>query len=177
MTILYTMGHSNHSLAQFLEILEAHEIQHIIDVRTIPRSRFVPWFNQTNMRKVLTQSKVIYRHLPELGGRRHVKKDSINKGWKNASFRGFADYMQTKEFFIGLSILNKFLKRHKKTAILCAEAVPWRCHRSLIADAELIRGVKVYDIFSKTSIKEHVITPFAKVNRNSRPMRIYYPSS
>jgi uncharacterized protein (DUF488 family) len=172
---LYTIGHSNHSLQEFIAILQAHEIARVVDIRTIPKSRHVPWFNSKHLKTALAKEKIAYVHMPELGGLRHASKDSINYGWHNASFRGFADYMQTQEFYEALKKLNELLKDKKKTAIMCAEAVPWRCHRSLIADAEIIRGIKVTDIMSKTSVHQHELTSFAVVDKSKRPIKIYYP--
>lgn len=177
MPTLYTIGHSNRALDEFLGLVYTYDLEQIIDVRSIPKSRLFPWFNKENLEKTLMSSKIKYHHVPQLGGRRATTKSSKNEGWVNASFRGFADYMQTKEFFLGLKILNQFIKDKYKTAILCAEAVPWRCHRSLIADAELARGVKVLDILSKSSVKEHQLTSFAIIDRSVKPIRVYYPGS
>lgn len=175
MPTLFTIGHSTHSLREFLALLRAHEIQCVVDVRSIPKSRFVPWFNTDKLKLTLREEHIAYHHLSSLGGLRSTHKNSINKAWRNASFRGFADYMQTPEFYAGLKKLNGLIKRKKRVAIMCAEAVPWRCHRSLIADAELARGVKVFDIMSPTSLHAHTMTAFAKVNRRKRPILIYYP--
>lgn len=175
MTTLYTIGHSNRSLEAFIEILKAHKITHLVDIRTIPKSRRMPWFNQDELAASLRKVHIHYHHLAALGGLRHAKKDSINIGWHNTSFRGFADYMQTAEFFHGLKELNALLKKPHKVAIMCAEAVPWRCHRSLIGDAEIIRHIRVFDIFSKTNKREHELTDFAKVDRSKRPIQITYP--
>ncbi len=174
MTTLYTIGHSNRTLAAFIELLHHYNITQLIDIRTIPKSRYVPWFNKDALKDKLKSEKIIYKHMPELGGLRSRHKNSINQGWHNPSFRAFADYMQTPEFFSGLKKLNQMIKG-KKTAIMCAEAVPWRCHRSLIGDAEIIRGISVSDIMSKTTLHSHKLTSFAVVNRKKRPMQIYYP--
>ncbi|MHB1948648.1 MAG: DUF488 domain-containing protein [Gammaproteobacteria bacterium] len=174
---LYTIGHSTHTLKEFLEILHAHQITHIVDVRSIPKSRHVPWFNENTFKKSLRKEKIAYTHLAKLGGLRRTSKSSINMGWRNASFRGFADYMQTHEFFAGLKELNNIIKKSRRVAIMCAEAVPWRCHRSLIADAEMIRHYSVWEIMSKTSVRAHKLTDFAVIDRTKRPMRIYYPDS
>ena len=143
-------------------MLQAHGVQQLVDVRTIPKSRRVPQFNQNALAAKLEAAGIRYIHLKELGGLRHAKKDSINLGWRNASFRGYADYMGTEEFRAALGRLLE-LARTKITAIMCAEAVPWRCHRSLIGDALLARGVHVEDIFSATSRRPHEMTPFAHV--------------
>ena len=144
-------------------MLEAHGIQRVVDIRTIPRSRFNPQFNTDTLRESLSAAGIDYVWMKELGGLRHAKKDSINTGWKNASFRGYADYMQTPEFAEGMASLIK-LASEKKTAIMCAEAVPWRCHRSLVADALAARGVEVRSILSATRAQPHAITSFARVS-------------
>lgn len=175
---LYTVGHSNHSLEEFIALLKAHDIKRIIDIRTIPKSRKFPWFNKDHLKQVLQQEKINYLHLEELGGLRHAEKNSINQGWHNASFRGYADYMQTPAFFSALKKLNSLIKGkgNKKSAIMCAEVLPWRCHRSLVADAETIRGINVEHIMSLSATRRHHLTAFAVVNRNKRPMQIYYPT-
>ena len=168
---LYTIGHSTHTLQEFIDILHAHQIMHIVDVRSIPKSRHVPWFNEKELEASLRIENIDYTHLSKLGGLRRKVKNSINKGWRNASFRGFADYMQTPEFFEGLKELNALIRKGPKVAIMCAEAVPWRCHRSLIADAEIVRHYLVWEIMSKTSIRPHTLTPFVVVNRKKRPIQ------
>ena len=173
---LYTIGHSTRTLQEFIEILNTYQITHVVDVRTVPKSRHVPWFNDTEIKKALRKEKKIYIHMPKLGGLRRTNKNSINKGWRNASFRGYADYMQTAEFFTGLKELNHLIKKNNRVVIMCAEAVPWRCHRSLIADAEVVRHISVWEIISKTSVRAHKITEFAVVNRKKRPIQIYYPA-
>lgn len=174
MTTLYTIGHSNHTLREFLELLHAHQITHLVDIRTLPKSRHVPWFNKNTLKTALHKRKIAYTHLEKLGGLRRTTKDSVNLGWRNASFRGYADYMQSREFFEGLKELNYIIKK-ERTAIMCAEAVPWRCHRSLIADAELARNIKVLDIFNIHSVRKHQLTSFAVIDRKSKPIKIYYP--
>ncbi len=168
LTVL-TIGHSTRTIEEFLSILKVHGVQRLVDVRSIPKSRRVPQFNSDALAASLRERGIDYAHLKSLGGRRHAKKDSINTGWRNASFRGYADYMATDEFRTGISRLLD-LAREKLTAIMCAEAVPWRCHRSLIGDALLVRGVHVDDIMSATSARSHAITPFAKVDG----MQIFY---
>jgi uncharacterized protein (DUF488 family) len=168
---VFTIGHSTRSIEEFVDILRADRIERVVDVRSIPKSRHVPQFNREELAKGLRARRISYIHLGTLGGRRHAKKDSVNLGWRNASFRGFADYMQTAEFAEGLERLMK-CAREKRTVIMCAEAVPWRCHRSLIGDALLIRGVAVEDILSATSRRPHTLTAFAKV----QGQRIIYPA-
>jgi len=169
LTVL-TIGHSTRTIEEFLSILQAHGVQLLVDVRTIPKSRRVPQFNSDALAASLREKGIEYTHLATLGGLRHTKKDSINTGWRNASFRGYADYMATQEFHEGLYRLLK-LGKAKRTAIMCAEAVPWRCHRSLIGDALLVRGVHVEDIMSATSSRQHEMTSFAKVDG----LTIVYP--
>jgi uncharacterized protein (DUF488 family) len=167
---IFTIGHSKHPFEEFIEMLKAHDIRLVIDVRTIPKSRHNPHYNSDTLAAALHERVVGYEHMPGLGGLRHAKKDSVNTAWGNASFRGFADYMQTEDFERSLSALIEMAK-NRPTAIMCAEAVPWRCHRSLIGDALLVRGIIVMDIMSKTSAKAHTMTPWAKVNDTT----IQYP--
>jgi uncharacterized protein (DUF488 family) len=160
---IYTIGHSTHPIDEFNKILQAYGIELLVDVRTIPGSRHNPQFNQAELEQYLHEHGVSYAHLKELGGRRHTSKSSINIGWRNLSFRGYADYMQTEEFRAGIERLIK-LAQSQRTVIMCAEAVPWRCHRSLIGDALLVRNVHVEDIMGETSAKPHDLTPWAKVD-------------
>ncbi len=159
---IFTIGHSTHSIEEFIDILKAHGIELVIDVRTIPKSRHNPQYNSDTLASVLRGQDIGYKHLPGLGGLRHTKKDSINTAWENDSFRGFADYMQTEDFELSLNMLIETAGK-QSTAVMCAEAVPWRCHRALIADALLARKVTVMDIMSKTSAKTHTMTPWAHV--------------
>ena len=165
-----TIGHSTRAWKDFLEILRAHRVKRVIDVRSIPRSRHNPQFNRETLRAKLRSARIGYVHLRKLGGLRRARRDSSNMGWRNASFRGFADYMQTPEFDEGLRRLIK-LARQKRSALMCAEAVPWRCHRSLIADALLVRGIRVEHIMSAKALREHSLTSFGRV----RGHRITYP--
>jgi len=167
---VFTIGHSTHPIDEFLAILKAHKIEQVVDVRTIPKSRHNPQFTREALERSLPRHQIAYQHMPGLGGLRHPRKDSINLGWKNASFRGYADYMQTPEFQENLKRLIE-LGKPRRTAIMCAEAVPWRCHRSLIGDALLARRIKVEDIFSESTRKPHTYTPFAKVERR----KVTYP--
>ena len=169
---IFTIGHSTHPIEEFADVLKAHGIEFIIDVRTIPKSRHNPQYNSDTLSAALHGHAIGYEHLPGLGGLRHAKKDSINTAWKNASFRGFADYMQTEDFERGLNMLIETAGK-RLTAIMCAEAVPWRCHRSLIADALLARGITVMDIMGKTPAKAHMMTPWAMVKGTT----ITYPLS
>jgi uncharacterized protein (DUF488 family) len=157
-----TIGHSTHPIEEFVRMLVAHGIRQLVDVRTIPRSKRNPQFNRENLPASLEAAGIGYRHMPGLGGLRHPHKDSMNTGWRNPSFRGYADYMQTPEFGEDLNHLIQ-LASEAPTAIMCAEAVPWRCHRSLIADALLARGVAVLEILSAAKIQPHAMTPFANV--------------
>jgi uncharacterized protein (DUF488 family) len=161
-TTIFTIGHSTHPIETFIGMLHAHEIRLLADVRTIPKSRHNPQFNTDALTASLKAAGVDYRHLTGLGGLRHAKKDSLNQGWENASFRGFADYMRTAEFENSLNELIG-LAGKQRTAIMCAEALPWRCHRSLISDALFARGIPVTHIMSRTSVKSHAMTPWAVV--------------
>ena len=167
---MFTIGHSTRPIADFIRILDHYQIRLLADIRALPGSKYAPQFNRESLEESLHQSGVEYVHLIKLGGRRKVSPDSGNKGWRNNSFRGFADYMQTDEFAAGLQELIK-LSEEKRTAIMCAEAVPWRCHRSLVADALMNNGIEVVNIFSETKSEIHHLTSFAKVNGN----RITYP--
>ncbi len=160
---VWTIGHSTHPIEEFIEILLEYEVNLLVDVRTIPRSRHNPQFNKDELPGSLAAFKIGYEHLENLGGLRHTAKDSVNLGWRNTSFRGYADYMQTPEFAAAVDELIAQAKK-KRIAIMCAEAVPWRCHRSLIGDALLVRGVDVIDIFSDEDAKPHTLTRFAKVD-------------
>jgi uncharacterized protein (DUF488 family) len=159
---IYTIGHSTRTIDQFIAMLKAHSIETLVDVRTVPKSRHNPQFSADALAESLRQAGIHYQHLAALGGLRHARKDSINTGWENASFRGFADYMATPEFRAGLEELEKLATEHT-VAIMCAEAVPWRCHRSLIADALTVRGWQVLHISSKKTARPHELTPFLKV--------------
>ncbi len=167
---VYTIGHSTHPLEEFIELLKLNEIQTLADIRTIPKSRYNPQFTQASLEKSLAKAGINYRYMKNLGGLRTTRTDSINMGWRNTSFRGYADYMQTPEFTEAIGNLVK-LSKTEQVAIMCAEAVPWRCHRSLVGDALLVRRIKVLDIMSKTSNKEHTLTRFAK----TKGMTITYP--
>ena len=159
---IYTVGHSTRTTRELLELLRAQGVEQVVDVRTIPRSRHNPQFNRLALSRSLHAAKLRYRHLKALGGLRHARAGSINRGWRNASFRGFADYMQTDDFAAGLARLLQISKRHP-TAIMCAEAVPWRCHRSLIADALTVAGWRVLHIQSRGTPRSHRRTPFLRV--------------
>lgn len=147
---------------EFVQLLRAHGINRIADVRSIPRSRHVSQFNSDVLKSSLREAGLGYTHFAALGGRRHSRKGSLNTGWRNASFRGYADYMANTQFAEGLEELMR-LARSETTALMCAEAVPWRCHRLLIADALLVKGWSVYDIMSVASATPHKPTPFLKV--------------
>src|ERR1700731_2712059 len=170
MPAVLTIGHSNRTWKDFRDLLRAHRVKRVIDVRSIPRSRHNPQFNRATLSKKLRAARIGYVHLRKLGGLRHARRDSPNMGWRNASFRGFADYMQTSEFEAGLHRLLK-LAGQKRSAIMCAEAVPWRCHRSLIADALTVRGIRVEDIMSMKRSQVHSLISFARVQGH----RITYP--
>jgi uncharacterized protein (DUF488 family) len=169
--LLMTIGHSTRPIEEFIDLLKSNGVQRLVDVRTIPRSRHNPQFNRDSLPKSLEASGIAYTHLKDLGGLRKPKPDSLNTGWRNASFRGFADYMQTPEFEAALKNLLQ-LAETRTCAIMCAEAVPWRCHRSLIADALLARHIPVEHIVSGPRRQSHELTPFAKV----RGTQVTYPA-
>jgi hypothetical protein len=169
--VVMTIGHSTRTLAEFIGLLQAFGATRVVDVRTVPRSRHNPQFNKASLPKVLKKAGLGYVHMPGLGGLRHAKLDSLNMGWRNASFRGYADYMQTPEFKKILDELVQ-LASQEQIVLMCAEAVPWRCHRSLIADALLVRGIRAEDIMSATRRQLHTLTPFAKVHGTT----ITYPA-
>lgn len=168
--IALTIGHSTRRIEEFVRLLQAHSVTRVVDVRTVPRSRHNPQFNRDILPVSLESGGIAYSHMGELGGLRRTTRDSINTGWRNASFRGYADYMQTKEFFEAVQRLIQMMKQDR-IVLMCAEAVPWRCHRSLIADALLVRGIRSEEIVSPTRTQAHVLTPFAKVDGT----RIFYP--
>ena len=168
---IHTVGHSTRSLDELIELLRAFDISTVVDIRTIPRSRHNPQFNEDALRKALRARGHRYVHVAELGGLRRPRKDSPNMGWHNASFRGFADYMLTEGFETGLEKLRA-LAVAARAALMCAEAVPWRCHRSLIADALTARGATIEHITSLARSTPHRLTPFAAVDGP----RVTYPS-
>ncbi len=161
-----TIGHSNRTLEEFIELLRLRHIELLVDLRTVPRSRHNPQFNRETLPGSLAAAGIDYTHMAGLGGLRHPHADSVNSGWRNASFRGYADYMQTPEFEKSLAELVALAKR-RRLAIMCAEAVPWRCHRSLVADALVARGVPVEHVVSSRSVTAHKLTPFARVEGTS----------
>jgi len=159
---LFTIGHSTHSIEEFIALLKAHGVEEIVDVRSIPKSRHCPQFHVDVLGDSLRAAGIGYTPLKALGGRRYSRKGSINTGWRNTSFRGYADYMMTTPFAEGLEELIA-IARKRPTAIMCAEAVPWRCHRSMIADAMVLRGWDVREIMTPAPAREHKLTPFLKV--------------
>ena len=167
---LLTIGHSTRTLDEFVGLLQANNVDLVADVRTAPRSRRSPQFAKASLADELPPLGIGYVHLPELGGLRKAERASTNTGWRNASFRGFADYMQTAAFEAGLEQLLALAVQHT-AAIMCAEALPWRCHRSLIADVLTARGVEILEIIGRGQPRLHSTTPFARV----RAGRIYYP--
>ena len=172
MRTLYTIGHSTRPIEVFISLLRQHGIARLVDIRTIPKSRHNPQYQQDALESHLTKAGIEYVYQKELGGLRHHTNSTANDGWHNASFRNYADYMQTDEFDVGLQRLLT-LSKDKTTAIMCAEAVPWRCHRSLVSDALVVRGVPVREIISDTSVRDHTLTQFAVVHGTT----ITYPKS
>ncbi len=168
---MFTVGHSTRTLDDFLVLLRAHDVAQLADVRTVPKSRRHPHFAGDALAASLAQHGIAYRHFPGLGGLRKPRRDSINVGWRHESFRGYADYMQTDEFSHALDDLIAW-SAAAPTAIMCAEAVWWRCHRQLIADALVARGIAVRHIISPTSAPTHTLTDFARVDPGGR---VTYP--
>jgi uncharacterized protein (DUF488 family) len=167
---IFTVGHSTLPIGRFVALLHAHDIERLADIRTVPRSRHNPQFNDNALAEALRAENIEYVPLASLGGLRQPRKDSPNMGWRNESFRGYADYMQTEAFRDGLEALIQ-MSQQKRVAIMCAEAVPWRCHRSLVADALSVRGIAVIEILSESSYQMHELTPFAR----AAGTRITYP--
>lgn len=167
-----TIGHSTRSIDEFIRLLTAHGVNRVIDIRTIPRSRHNPQFSRDQFSRALRRVGLRYTHMPGLGGLRHPRRGSPNTGWRNANFRGYADYMQTAAFRRSLDrCIN--LAKGARIVLMCAEAVPWRCHRSLVADALIVRGIAVSEITSGVRARPHVLTPWAEVSG----IQITYPDS
>jgi uncharacterized protein (DUF488 family) len=169
--VVMTIGHSTRPVVGFIHLLKAHDVRRLVDVRSVPRSRHNPQFNREPLAVSLHSARLHYRYMPGLGGFRHAQKDSLNTGWHNSSFRGFADYMQTSEFRDNLDKLIELAKQ-ERIAVMCAEGVPWRCHRSLIADALLAQGIEVREITSAVRSQIHTLTPWGQVNG----IQVTYPA-
>ncbi len=169
---VWTVGHSTRSPDEFLAILEENRIEFLADVRHFPTSQRVPWATKASLASALGGRGIGYEHLEALGGFRKAAPDSVNTGWRSAGFRGYADYMATPEFAAAVDRLIT-LATAKRTAIMCAEAVPWKCHRSLLSDSLLARGVRVIHILSAGKTQEHRLTPFARVHAT----QVTYPGS
>ncbi len=159
---IWTVGHSNHAFEEFLRILKAHRIERLIDVRRFPASRKWPYFNSKSLAEHLPAAGIDYAGLPELGGRRKAKADSPHTAWRVEAFRGYADFMDTSEFASGLGRIRE-LAKERRSALMCAEALPWRCHRSLIADALLARGWEVFEILSEKEVRPRKLPEFARL--------------
>ena len=170
--VIFTIGHSTRSMAEFTRLIKAHGIERLIDVRSIPRSRHNPQFNRDKLSPALRRARIHYKHMPGLGGLRRARPDSTNIAWRNASFRGYADYMQTSMFKESLNKCIALAKR-EQCVLMCAEAVPWRCHRSLIADALVARGIEVREITSGARARLHSLTPWARVTGT----KVTYPAA
>ncbi|MDD3949463.1 MAG: DUF488 domain-containing protein [Anaerolineaceae bacterium] len=167
---VFTIGHSTRTLEEFVELLKAYGVTLVVDVRTVPRSRHNPQFNKETLPNTLKQEGVKYIHMAGIGGLRRPTRDSVNLAWKNISFRGYADFMQTKDFTENLLKLIA-LARENCLAVMCAEALPWRCHRNLISDALVVRRIRVEHIISKTSTISHQLNELAHVEGT----KITYP--
>lgn len=172
MHTVYTIGHSTRPIDNFIELLRKYSITELVDIRTIPKSRYNPQYNQPELKRSLKDAGISYRYLEELGGFRPEVKDSINDAWHNKSFRNYADYMQMDGFCKGLEELIR-MSEVETVVIMCAEAVPWRCHRSLVSDALVVRKIPVCEIIDANNVREHKLTSFAVVNGT----QITYPKS
>jgi uncharacterized protein (DUF488 family) len=170
LTELWTIGHGTRALDDLIALLRAHDIRRLVDVRTIPRSRRNPQFDRDMLARALPAAHIVYAHAPALGGLRRPRRDSTNTGWRNAGFRGYADYMETSEFATALEALL-VQAAGDRVAVMCAESVPWRCHRSLIADAATLRGAVVRHIIGRDRALVHAVTPWARVEGT----RLTYP--
>ncbi|HEY7588280.1 MAG TPA: DUF488 domain-containing protein [Thermoplasmata archaeon] len=169
---VWTIGHSNRSWEDFLALLRKNGIEFLADVRHFPSSAFVPWANRTTLEVSLSAAGIAYEHFADLGGYRAPRPNSRNRGWRNAGFRGYADYMGTKEFLKALGRLHG-IAAYRRTSVMCAEAVPWRCHRSLLSDALVAGGTRVVHILSPGRVEDHTLTAFARVHGG----RVSYPGS
>ena len=161
-SVIFTIGHGTKSTDEFVGLLKTYEVQTVVDVRTVPKSRHNPQFNKEVLPESLKKARIGYIHIKGLGGLRHARQDSVNTAWRNVPFRGFADYMKTEDFRQNIERLIE-LAEQTKIAVMCAESVPRRCHRSLIADALFVRGIKVKHIMSQETCQEHELTPWAEV--------------
>jgi uncharacterized protein (DUF488 family) len=159
---VFTIGHSTRPLAELINLLSANSITKLVDVRSIPRSRHNPQFNSDTLPAVLHAAGIDYVHMPGLGGLRRPQPDSLNTGWRSKSFKGYADYMLTEEFRASVAELMDMAKT-ERVAVMCAEALPWRCHRSLIADALTARSIEVEHIMGEKT-QPHRMTPFAQIS-------------
>jgi uncharacterized protein (DUF488 family) len=169
--MVLTIGHSTRSGDELLALLRAHHVTAVADVRTVPRSRRHPHFSQDALSRALPAHGIVYRHFPALGGLRKPRRDSTNGAWRVEGFRGYADYMQTTEFSEALQSLLEFAEKYL-VAVMCAESKWWQCHRQLIADALVVRGIEVRHIMSERSVPRHEVTSFARVSGT----RIEYPA-
>jgi uncharacterized protein (DUF488 family) len=169
---IFTIGHSTRPIDEFIDLLRSHDIVQLVDIRTVPKSRHNPQYGQEAIAQSLAEAGIEYVYLKALGGLRSKAKESVNDAWRNTSFRNYADYMQTEAFTSGIDELIA-LSTEKVTAIMCAEAVPWRCHRSLVSDALLVRGINSCEIISASSERLHTLRSFAVVDGTT----ITYPAS
>ncbi|MBN0040620.1 DUF488 domain-containing protein [Cellulosimicrobium cellulans] len=169
-SVVYTVGHSTRPVEDFLALLRENGVRRLVDVRTVPKSRHNPQYHRDALAPVLRAHGITYRWVRELGGLRRARPDSPNAAWRNLSFRGYADHMQTPEFAAAVDDLVR-RSTHDDLVIMCAEAVPWRCHRSLVGDALVVRGVEVRDIVSAARPRRHTLTSFARVEGT----RVWYP--
>lgn len=164
--MIYTIGHSTHTAEAFLRLLQAHDIGQLADIRAIPQSRRHPHFSKQALSAFLPLHGIAYQHFPDLGGRRRPRPDSTNTAWRVDGFRGYADYMETQPFRTAVDSLLHFASR-ANTTVMCAESVWWQCHRRLLADALVVRGVDVRHILSAAAPKPHELSEFARIEAGS----------
>ncbi len=164
---IWTIGHSTRTIGKFISLLEEHGIKLLADVRSLPGSKRYPQFNKETLADSLAQAGIRYEHFPELGGRRKARHDSRNTAWRNASFRGYADHMETEEFGKGVRRLIDFAGEAGPTAIMCAEAVWWRCHRALLSDYLKVRGIEIVHIVGANKTELHPYTSAARVGNGN----------
>lgn len=170
--MILTVGHSTRTAEAFLGLLQAHDVTGVADIRTVPRSRRHPHFSREALARFLAQHGIEYVHLAGLGGLRKPRRDSPNAGWRHEGFRGYADHMGTREFAEALDALLAFAGERRRAAVMCAEAKWWQCHRQLVADALVARGIEVCHIMSAREAPCHELTPFARVTGST----VHYPA-
>lgn len=173
MNLIYTIGHSTREIDEFIKLLREHSVQMLVDVRRFPGSRRHPQYNKGNLERSLKDAQIRYEHFEDLGGRRgEPAPDSLNDGWKVSGFRAYADYINTEQGRAAVERLPGIPENHR-TVIMCAESLPWKCHRQIIADVLVARGIEVYHIIDHGKLEVHTLNPLAKILRGNT---VIYPS-